>query len=252
MTRPRRTPDRLCEADHDPTSPRTAYPGLRVCTTHRHRASKALAALPDLYDELADYLRTRGLTETTGRITVTPDPGLTLDQRTIDARTEIADGLREWVAWALKPRPATHRPATGPITIITRSPWAVRPPTDTPRALCAWITPRLDWYLATGEAAAFTAFLLDAYTAGRRRRQPNPARREELHVPCPEPDCPGSLWATIRPADDLLPAAVICDAAPIDEATGKPIHTWPSRDFLLLGRKVTGREPQPGRQEPTA
>lgn len=235
--------DQLCEARHDENNPKLAYPGLRVCAAHRHRAEKDLTQLPDLYDELADYLRTRSSGgSSSGPVKKTTDPGLNLDTHTLAARGEILEGLREWTAWALKPRPTAASDSEGRITVVTKSLWAERPRSDEPRAVVEWMRPRLPWILAQDEAGAFVEFLDAAVRLARRQRQPNHVQRIEVG-PCPEPDCIGNLWAVIRPADSLYPSSVICDAAPIGEETGRSIHEWPTREWYRdLGVKVHAKK----------
>ncbi|MBI1377238.1 MAG: hypothetical protein GC157_07130 [Frankiales bacterium] len=242
LTRHRHQSEQLCEAHHDENTPKLAYPGLRVCAGHRHRAEKDLDQLPDLYDELADYLRTRNTGGASSEpVKHTSDPGLNLDAHTLAARREILEGLREWSAWVLKPRP-TATMSDGRVTITAKPHVSQRPYSDQPRAIALWMKPHLSWILAQDEAGAFVEFLDSAVRLARRQRQPNHVQRIDVG-PCPEPDCIGTLWAVIRPTDSLYPSSVRCDAAPVDEETGRSIHEWPAREWYSnLGVKVHAKK----------
>lgn len=60
-------------------------------------------------------------------------------------------------------------------------------------------------------------------------RQTRPSR--VIVGPCPEPDCRGTMTATVRKGDDLLPSAIRCSVAPRD-------HVWEPHDWPALGRRT--------------
>jgi hypothetical protein len=208
----------LCTAPHD--QPRRALDGLVICEWHRRTALDATAQLPALHDHLAEWLPAA---TSTGPTRGTSDPGLKINHAVIRTRDNIARHLRSWTAIG-----------------IDEGPWTTSPQHDLP-ALAAWICLRLDWYCAQDWSAEFVTQTLELRREGRSHRQANQSRMFDIGKPCPEPDCTGTLVATIRPADDLLPSQVRCDLAPIDE-DGNPIHIWPADKWLALGRGVLKRE----------
>jgi hypothetical protein len=208
----------LCNAPHD--RPRRALDGLVVCEWHRRTALDATAQLPALHDHLAEWLPAPS---STGPTRGTSDPGLKVNHAVIRTRDNIRRHLRAWIQIALD-----------------EGPWR-QPPTGDLPALAQWICTRIDWYCAQDWSAEFVTQTLELRREGRSHRQANQARMFDIGKPCPEPDCTGTLVATIRPADDLLPSQVRCDLAPIDE-DGNPIHVWPADKWLILGRGVLKRE----------
>jgi len=194
---------------------------LTVCRWHATRTERAITEIPALYTALERRLVSTGSQAMTGLPSGSTDPGLNLNHRVAQARTDMRNNLTAWAKTAIEERHMT-------------------PPPDTMPALAAFITAQIDWYLAQPWTRQFVNDTLDDWTIARTLNDPNPVRMIEVG-PCPEPDCDGQLTARIRPADSLLPHDVSCDQSPRDD-DGELLHSWTADKWLTLGRKITRME----------
>ncbi|MDO8308578.1 MAG: hypothetical protein Q7V58_09535 [Actinomycetota bacterium] len=267
----------LCQAHHD--QPREAAPGLAVCTWHRGKALECLSQLPVIHDVLEGYMPV-STGPSSGMVTTSRDPGLRTNTAAANARRDIRNCLASWVSWATQIVADTTDPRTGARSITRRL--DVTPP-PTPRtttvtatflskrtpshpqeqqvkvtrtdlnpavpgldlhALAGWLARYVDWFLASERAAGFADDVLDTARRARSVRQCNHVSTFEIR-PCPEPDCDGTLIATVRSADDRLPSVILCDKSPLDPDTGAQLHIWPAGEgWHNLGRKIHKRQIQ--------
>lgn len=206
----------LCAMDHD--KPRQALDGIHVCGWHRRHTEQAVAEAPAQYAALERRLIASG-SGLTGMPTGSRDPGIRLDHRVAQHRTDLHNTLATWARVAVEERGMT-------------------PPPDTMPAIAAFIVAQLDWFLAHAGTRQFVNDMLDNRDTARRLLDPNKVRSFDV-APCPEPDCDGTLVARIRPLDSLLPHDVTCDVSPLDD-DGAPVHYWPADRWLRLGRRIKG------------
>jgi hypothetical protein len=211
--------NQLCIMDHDPA--KRALDGIDVCAWHRQRVGQAIAELPGQYDNLARRLVSTG-TALTGMPTGTRDPGITIDPRVSQLRTDIHNTLTTWVRIAVEERDTST-------------------PSDTVPALAVYLLHHLDWYLHHPGSRQFVIDMLNNRDDARRLIDPNRVRSFEVGR-CPEPDCNGTLIARLRPLDKLLPHDVTCDTSPLDD-DDVPIHYWPADKWLTMGRRIRRADP---------
>lgn len=217
----------FCILEHDP--PRHVMRGLRVCTAHRWQILDATAQLPALHAHLAEWLTRKG--GSGAPVTGSRDPGLSLNSEAVKARDHIAMHLSCWVRIAAE----EHAWLIPPLTRVGDSP-------DPITAHAHWIAQRVDWYLAQPWALEFSRETLNLRAEGRRLRQPNRTRQFQLQRPCPHDGCEGWLVTELRPADDLWPSLIWCDAT----ADHDDPHQWPADEWLrrlapaVMAKEETG------------
>lgn len=216
-----RMTDTLCPIAHRDDQPKPTATGLNVCRWHATRTERALQALPSLYSALEQRLVSTGANNLSGLPSGSTDPGLNLNHRVVQCRTDLKANLTAWTRQAITDR-------------------ALHTPPDTVPAMCAFITTQINWYLAQPWTKQFVNDTLADWSLATALNDPNPVRMIEVG-PCPEPDCDGQLTARIRPADSLLPHDVTCDQTPLDD-DGEPLHAWTADKWLTLGRKITRME----------
>jgi len=205
----------VCVLPHDP--PRNATTPLLVCNWHADRTEQAIAELPALHKALEHRLTTSGSSLITGMPTGSKEPGLNLNHRVAQARTDIRNNLTAWARTVAEERRIT-------------------PPADTLNAIAVFLVRQLDWCLSQPYAKQLVNDLTEDWATARRLNDPNQTRRFDVG-PCPEPDCEGTLVARIRSRDVLLPSDVTCDLSPEDE-DGNLLHTWPADKWMTLGRRI--------------
>lgn len=209
----------LCPMTHREDRQARVVAPLTVCVWHRDRAERAVAELPGLYEFLASRLTGSGTSAPSGMpAAVSKDPGLSLDHRVAQCRTDIRNNLTTWARVAVEERRMT-------------------PPADTIPAVAAFIVAQIEWFTSQEFARNFVSDVVDDWGTARALADPNAVRRFEVG-PCPEDGCDGTLIARIRPKDSLLPHDVVCDASPEDEETGELTHRWPADRWMTLGRKA--------------
>jgi hypothetical protein len=201
--------------DHDAEVERT----LAVCRSHHRQASLALSELPGLHASLTHRLITSG-TGLTGMPHGSTDPGISLDHRVVQVRSDIRNVLTTWARHVVDER-------------------QVRPPVDMLANIALFVGSHLSWLLEQDYGPAFALDVIGPWETARMLMQPNPSRAFAVGG-CP--DCDGTLIAVLRPQDSLLPHEVVCDASPFDE-DGTPLHHWTADRWLTLGRKI--RRPHP-------
>lgn len=210
--------DHGLEADGQPRQ-RNRGNGLTICAWHMHRAEKAVAELPALYEFLTGRLVASGGSGLSGMPNGgSKDPGIDLNHRVAQCRTDIRTNLTTWAKVAVEER-------------------GMHCPPDTIPAIAAFIVAQVDWFAEQRFARQFVNDVVDDWTTARGLADPNRTRRFEVG-PCPEVGCEGVLVAQIRPADSLLPHDVTCTDSPIDEESGELLHTWPADRWITLGRRV--------------
>lgn len=188
--------------------------------------AEAVLDLARWHHRLAGYLpaRANGVSDIHG----TPDHGLKVDHAVIATRSNIALHMRCWVEIGVTDGGFDELPGVGV------------------PAHALWLHQRNDWFCnGQPDTRACDEYVRDTLALRReaeRHQQPNMARRITLRdehgdgYPCPEPDCTGTLVAVMRPADDLLPPVVRCDATDHDNPDNA--HAWAADEWLMLGRRI--------------
>ena len=209
--------DELCRSPHRDDHPRLAADGLRLCLWHRDRLERHVAELPALYDACGAALTGRGGASSAGPVSGTTEPSWAVSDAPSAARTHIRVELTSWVRIGLEEGPWTQAPR------------------NTVPALASWVVSRTDWYAARPWADEIARTITDTWHEARTAAYPNPRSRVRLG-PCPEDGCDGTLIATVRRADDLLPSTVDCTAPPADDDER---HTWTADEWHALGRRIS-------------
>lgn len=202
----------LCPAPHRDDRPRQAADGLVLCLWHRDRLHRHLRELPGLWHACEAALAGRSGTNTTGPVSGSTEPSWAVYDAPVAAREHIRVELHAWVRVGLE-----------------EGPWQQQPP-DRLDALATWLANRVDWYAARQWADEMARTIADTWHEARRAAYPDPIHRVILG-PCVE-DCPGTLVATVRRSDSLLPSTIDCDH--------DPDHAWTADTWHALGRRMTG------------
>lgn len=194
--------------------PRQAAPGLQLCWWHTDKISHDALTLAELHDDL-----TLALVHT-GTAALNPngnshtdrgaETGININTAAVNVRHDIHNLLASWTKLIVEER-GYHTPDTDNMT------------------LARYIADNNTWLAArdyAGEVADELAAL-----RGRAWRLLQPNSRHSFTIgACPYGDCGGTVIASMRPADTLLPPSVRCDT--------DPEHRWASHEWHHL-RKVS-------------
>lgn len=203
-------------ADHtDPTGkthvPLRATAG-HTCQSCRDRLAHLLTELPGTYDDLELQLRRQGngmQPRVSGSGSPENEPPF-VAQHVVELRDQVRHDL-VWWAW----HAADNRQ-------LTRC-------SGTVEAACVALETHLDWMRRQDAVTDFADVVVEMSSAVWRAAYPSGARCVPLG-PCVEDNCDGTLVATVRTIDDLLPSTIRCDT---DDA-----HEWPADRWLSLGRRI--------------
>lgn len=208
----------LCVSwDHE--QPRTAAAGLVVCTSHADRVVQALSETPALHSALADRLTGSETSTPSGMPSGTRDPGISINHRVAQLRTDITNTVASWVDVGIRARSLT-------------------PPAPDLAARCKWLTNQADWYLSRPDwTRQFTSDMLENHRQARTHLDIHRPRMVTVAEHCPRPHCDGRLVARVQPAGSRLPAVIVCDASPIDD-DGVPTHYWPVHAWRALRKAL--------------
>lgn len=201
----------LCPAPHRDDRPRQAADGLVLCWWHRDRLERHLAELPALHQACEAALLGRSGTNTVGPVSGTHEPSWAVCDAPSAAREHIRVELVSWVRIGLD-----------------EGPWQAVP-ADTVTAMATWLVTRVDWYAARPWADEVARTIADTHGEAYRAAYPDPLHRVAIGT-CPEDDCPGTLVATVRRTDALLPSTIDCD----HDAE----HCWTADQWHALGRRM--------------
>lgn len=209
-----------CVLEHakQPCRPRRAAEGLRVCLGHRDRILRQLRELGPLDRALAE----RALVNT----------GPTAGSRSSETRIPLNEP-------AARLRRHLRQKLAGTVRLLCEERHLAGPDFAGGRGLLSWLEAQhdvlcsLDWIddYATELAELTSSAWSIAYPSGTARIQ---VGRCPLKVACDvathlEQQCPGTVTATVRRGDDLLPKALACDTC----ETETPPHAW-----LTLGKQI--------------
>lgn len=190
--------------------PRPAAKGTEVCGMHREVMPADARRIPEVYDALELQLvpAGQGMTET---VSATPDRGLKLNYRAVDARANIEAGLSQWVELIALDRQLT---APGPGSSVGQ--------------LASYVANHAEWLTAQAEYGPLAVEAMRGMAWGEPWRIAYPAggRTLDLPHPCPHEDCDGTLSARLPGPGSRRRAAVVCDRA--DE------HSWTSEEWIWL------------------
>ena len=190
----------LCVLEHrvDPDRPRPALDGLRLCWGHRAELERLIVQLPRLYDDLdaAD-------TPTSNGGHGNSHPGLDIDERAADLRSQIHHDLLWWCLYVVDTRGLT------------------RPLNTSPRHTAVWLTVHLDWLAADPRAAVELLPVLRELTGRAYGITDLRARRLDLDAQClvhrDGERCEGIVTLVVR-GDDWTARCPVCrerqDATP--------------------------------------
>lgn len=208
------TPD-TCVLPHrrDADRPRRAADGLLVCEGDVHRLEQNLAEMPAHFEGLA-----RRLAPGKGRgqhVSGTPERALPVDPAVVEHRDNLARTLASWARMV-----ADERGISGPRSPLVGS-------------TSAFLLVHLRWACAqpwvddyAGELGALRSRSVSLlYPSGRKRITVGA---------CIEPDCPGTLTASVAAQDDLLPSVVSCDT--------DAEHAWEPNQWHTLGKRLWGTQ----------
>lgn len=207
--------------------PRPADPGVWLCRTCRTLIAPAALDLRDLYRDLEPLLHPGG-TATTGRSGTLARERWPVNPAVVPVRAQIREVLRTWAQRIVEGRGLTP-PAVPSIGTLTDL-----------------IVTNADWLSSQDDAGTAIDQLDAARRAGRNAGWPNkratfpiktdvgPARCIEVIYDYDDPTlpqsmCTGTLVATMRPADDLLPSDLVC--------TVDPEHTVSSMEWLRWSKR---------------
>lgn len=193
---------------HEPLPATGGY----ICRSCRDRLAHLLTELPGTYEDLALQLRRQGnglQQRVSGSGSLENEPPF-VAQHVVELRGQVRHDL-VWWAWHVTDEQK-----------LTRC-------VGTLEAACVTLERHLDWIRKQPEVTVFASLVVKATGAVWRAAYPSGARRVPLGR-CIEGDCAGTLIATVRDIDDLLPSVIRCDA---DEA-----HEWTADRWLALGRRI--------------
>jgi hypothetical protein len=210
----------LCPLVHDEDA-EVEY-GLAVCRSHARATQSAVVQLPGLHADLTYRLITTGASLTGMPHAPSKDPGISLDHRVVQCRSDIRNVLATWARHVVEER-------------------QVHPPTDRIYAISLFLAGHVTWLLSQAYGPAFCLDMVGPWETAKMLIQPNASRTFTVG-PCPEPECTGTLVARLRPQDSLLPAVVVCDHSPLED-DGTLSHAWTADKWLTLGRKIRRTEP---------
>jgi hypothetical protein len=210
----------LCPLVHDQDAETDR--GLAVCRAHARATQSAVMQLPGLHGDLTYRLITTGASLTGMPHAPSKDPGISLDHRVVQCRSDIANVLSTWARHVVEER-------------------QVHPPTDRIYAISLFLGGHVTWLLSQAYGPAFCLDMVGPWETAKRLIHPNASRAFNV-ASCPEEGCTGTLVALLRPQDSLLPAQVTCDCSPADE-DGTLLHSWTADKWLTLGRKIRRIEP---------
>lgn len=200
-----------CPGDCAGCVPRLALDGLLLCRWHVEGIAKDARQAAELYGELSLSLAGSGGPgeKTSG----TPNRGLAINERAVEARTTIRHTL---VSWA---------------QLVAEARGFAQPP-DTIASIAAFVARNAQWLAAQDFAAEATDELRQLVTRAYPIAYPTGARVFDV-APCPMHDCAGTIKAIVRRVDSLLPSSLVCSES--------EDHTWPADQWLRLGRQLRGR-----------
>jgi hypothetical protein len=184
--------------------------GSRLCQACRRGLAEDLASLPRLYNECAQRLCESSPRPLGDKVPARPMLGIPLNAAAAEARSAVIAVLSSWSGLV-----AQERSITGPARAV--------------EALAGFLGLHVDWLAAHEAAAEASHEVARLARTARRGAYPNPPRRVALGA-CVEPGCAGSLTATVRPQDALLPAEISCDA--------NSSHRWQTYEWMRLGHRM--------------
>lgn len=232
--------------------PWPAADGLELCQHHAGRIGPDAVALGELYDELGYVLMPSG--GGGERVGGRGDDGPPVPRdRVVAVRSEIRHVLVSWCRLIAEERgvalPGTaNEPSPG--VVERRNPVGGGPGRGEPscRVLGAYVAKHAGpdgayWLAAHRGVAGEVSEELDelrrrawsvAYPTGTRVVEVGPCPRNvDNEDGYTYTHCSGTLRAIVRPADQMLPSEVVCDA--------DPEHRWSSSEWRQLDRLVSGR-----------
>lgn len=196
-----------CDSDCRGCLPRIAADGRNLCEICTRRLAEDATTSGMLYFDLELVLTTTG--RGGAAVSGTREHGLELNERAKDCRTLIRHRL---VSWCL--------------LIAEERGWSL--PQDTIPSLAAYIVTSSVW-LSAHPAANDAADEFHDLAHGQPWRTAHPSGVRSYPVAaCPE--CKGTIVATLRDTDHLLPSALVCDLT--EE------HVWTADQWRALGRAL--------------
>lgn len=211
--------------------PHLAADGLYLCIRCTTNIATDARSAAELHAELALVL------SASGRPGETPPPNKPGSREPNDAavvaRATISHVLASWCKLISEER-GMHLPRQRCEEIL---PDGIQGPPqrfwrviDEPSRMADYIAKHAEWLAAQHFADEVSDELAElAHGKPRSVAYPSGGRRWQLKdptgaaVPCPDPECSGTLWAILRRADSLLPSELACD---VDAEHHLPATHW--------------------------
>jgi hypothetical protein len=175
-------------------------------------AARLRDALTTIRDDWDDTLEPARRAQESHALTSMVNPPLPVPADVLDARLKAHERLSYWSWYTLKTRHLSLLEAADP------------------PALCTFLIIHAAWL--AGFPKALTELEASAAELGVIAAQNQP--RHQDVGPCPGTTnglpCMGTVNATIRRDDDLLPSDLTC--------TGTPTHSWPAGEWRTLNRRL--------------
>lgn len=189
--------------------PRQSAAGCNLCEICTRRLAEDAKTAAVLYADLELVLTAGG--RPGERTSGTKDHGTELNDRAVECRSTIRHVL---VSWAL----------------LIAEERGISTPEDYVHQIAAFVATHSVWLSAHPAASDAAAELHDlAHGLSWRTAYPSGARRFPVAA-CVVEGCEGTIIATLRDTDYLLPSALACD---LDET-----HTWTADTWRALGRAL--------------
>ncbi|MFP8960096.1 helix-turn-helix domain-containing protein [Streptomyces nanhaiensis] len=198
------------------TAGRRTPAGGRLCAVCHDRLAADLRRIPRLYDACGRVLG-GGRTGPRERTSGGHLPGMPFNTAAFEVRSAMLGVLGSWASLVAEER-------------------GTAPPRRAVPDLAAFLTRHLGWLSAHCAVGDLTEEVARLVRRAGRLADPDPVRRVRVGR-CAEPDCRGTLVATLRPEAPEARAEIRCDA--------HPDHRWAGSEWTRLGRHVRRGRPGP-------
>lgn len=196
-----------CEGECRGCLPRLAADGRNLCEVCTRRLAEDARTAGELHEVLAERLAEHG--QGGPSVSGTKNHGLQMNEAAAQCRMDIRAVLVSWAKLIFEER-------------------GISSPPDVVPAVSAFVATHAVW-LSAHPAASDAADEMGELAHGRpwRTAYPSGARSYPVGV-CPHGD--GTIHATVRDTDSLLPSVLTCDV--------DPEHAWTADTWRALGRKL--------------
>ena len=200
----------LCQVEN--CKPRQTIPGTQICQHHEDKAWDACQAIAKTWPQTQHQLThppTHG-----DKIRFTPQPGLSLNQWILNARTETQRTLWYWTAQLIHYAPTLR----------------VKGDTNDPPTLARFLGTNITHLTRRDFGPAFTTQITHTARLCAKAAHPYTNRNYRPGIPCNENDCAGQYTAQLWDGMGYLPDL---------QCTHDPSHVLTPAQFRRLGKKLT-------------